>query len=796
MNLRKIFLILNNLIEITTNQRRNKHKLIKIRQQFKPKSFFLKKFVPITEWLPNYKWKQSFFVDLCAGLTAAVFSIPTGIAHAGICGVAPVYGLYTVIFPTFFYMLFGHSRHNSLGAFAILSLITRAAIEKVDRILIDDRNGGQLPIYISTTTSSPLPTFEDNETIRIMNSTYMEGEEQLLIDESKLNTSSMIAELNISFNIENNLKNNPLLNDPIQLSIPKIIQNNTNLSEIERRLSEIKPINIATLILFLSGILQVFMGIFRLDFLSCYFSEQVMSGFVLGGCVHVFFSQLGDLLGIQHLLPSRSGRGYLYNRVFDIINYLEYTNIQTMIISLCSIFFLIFTQQIFEPWLADAFEFPIPYELLLVIIGITATNFGDLSNQHNITVVGNIPTNFPTPSIPHFELIPFVFIDAINIAVTSVAIHLTVIRIVENKYYYNINSCQELYSLGLSGICSSIFPVFPITSIFARTLIGDANINITQMTTFFSTLTLLTVILYIGPALEYLPKCILASIIIVSACTTLNKFNELKQLWPLFKIDFAIFIVMHLQLPKWHFLTHDEELNEYKEADKKQQFLQHQIAAGGHAFIIRYDAPLIFTSVHKFIKVVLIESVKKRKLQKKCSATEKLVLANHENTLIIDCSGFPYVDFLGLQTLKKVYKDFFEQNVVVKFAAPKAHLMRMFCESDFYSTVPKQNVFKTVKQAVTSCNFFGIIYFVNIIILTTKVIYIHKQANDDEMDDVEELIFDKTTFNNYCICLDYYSKKIAFSSKKDNIELKNTAGAIKVPIRAIKEQEPTEEALK
>ena len=55
--------------------------------------------------------------------------------------------------------------------------------------------------------------------------------------------------------------------------------------------------------------------------------------------------------------------------------------------------------------------------------------------------------------------------------------------------------------------------------------------------------------------------------------------------------------------PKWHFLTHDEELNEYKEAERKQQFLQHQIAAGGHAFIIRYDAPLIFTSVHKFNKV-------------------------------------------------------------------------------------------------------------------------------------------------------------------------------------------------
>lgn len=92
---------------------------------------------------------------------------------------------------------------------------------------------------------------------------------------------------------------------------------------------ELKPIHIATTIMFLSGVFQVFfftfqflsitfftffqilMGVFRLDFLSCYLSEQVMSGFVVGGCVHVFFSQMGDVLGIQ--LPQRSGRGYLYS---------------------------------------------------------------------------------------------------------------------------------------------------------------------------------------------------------------------------------------------------------------------------------------------------------------------------------------------------------------------------------------------------------------------------------------------------------------------------------------------------
>lgn len=73
---------------------------------------------------------------------------------------------------------------------------------------------------------------------------------------------------------------------------------------------EVKRIHIATTIMFISGIFHILMGIFRLDFLSCYLSEQVMSGFVVGGSVHVLLSQVGDAIGIQ--LPRRSGAGYLY----------------------------------------------------------------------------------------------------------------------------------------------------------------------------------------------------------------------------------------------------------------------------------------------------------------------------------------------------------------------------------------------------------------------------------------------------------------------------------------------------
>uniref|UniRef100_A0A0M3HFX5 Sulfate_transp domain-containing protein n=1 Tax=Ascaris lumbricoides TaxID=6252 RepID=A0A0M3HFX5_ASCLU len=112
---------------------------------------------------------------------------------------------------------------------------------------------------------------------------------------------------------------------------------------------------------------------------------------------------------------------------------------------------------------------------------------------------------------------------------------------------------EELYALGFVGVLSSLFPVFPVTSGFARSVIGVAVGGSTQLTSLFSALALLSVILYIGPALEYLPKlilekfqCVLASMLMVTMKAYVKKFTELRKLWPMFKIDFLIWIASML----------------------------------------------------------------------------------------------------------------------------------------------------------------------------------------------------------------------------------------------------------
>ncbi|EJW79512.1 hypothetical protein WUBG_09579, partial [Wuchereria bancrofti] len=123
--------IVRNNFPIISTIRQQQQQFYKIKEKISNLFEFIKNHLPIIYWLPKYNWRNSFFGDVSGGLTMAVLAIPQGIAHSALTEVEPVHSLYTAIFLAFFYILFGTSRHNSLGGFAILSLMTHSIQKKV-----------------------------------------------------------------------------------------------------------------------------------------------------------------------------------------------------------------------------------------------------------------------------------------------------------------------------------------------------------------------------------------------------------------------------------------------------------------------------------------------------------------------------------------------------------------------------------------------------------------------------------------------------------------------------------------
>ncbi len=75
----------------------------------------LGRFIPIVDWLPRYRrsWLRA---DAIAGLTLWGLVVPEGMAYAGIAGLPPQAGLYTLVASLLVYALLGTARHLSVQA--------------------------------------------------------------------------------------------------------------------------------------------------------------------------------------------------------------------------------------------------------------------------------------------------------------------------------------------------------------------------------------------------------------------------------------------------------------------------------------------------------------------------------------------------------------------------------------------------------------------------------------------------------------------------------------------------------
>ena len=88
----------------------------------------LEKLFPFLAWFKNYN-SESLKIDLISGLTVALVLIPQSMAYAQLAGLPPYYGLYASFLPPLIAALFGSSRQLATGPVAVVSLMTSASLE-------------------------------------------------------------------------------------------------------------------------------------------------------------------------------------------------------------------------------------------------------------------------------------------------------------------------------------------------------------------------------------------------------------------------------------------------------------------------------------------------------------------------------------------------------------------------------------------------------------------------------------------------------------------------------------------
>src|SRR5512137_581493 len=90
----------------------------------------IRRFIPILFWLPRYD-RSWLTVDIIAGLTLWGLVVPEGMAYAGIAGLPPQAGLYTLLAALLIYALLGTSRHLVVQATSATAALLASSVAAV-----------------------------------------------------------------------------------------------------------------------------------------------------------------------------------------------------------------------------------------------------------------------------------------------------------------------------------------------------------------------------------------------------------------------------------------------------------------------------------------------------------------------------------------------------------------------------------------------------------------------------------------------------------------------------------------
>jgi sulfate permease, SulP family len=289
-------------------------------------------------------------------------------------------------------------------------------------------------------------------------------------------------------------------------------------------------IEMAILLAFMMGAIQLLFGVCRLGFLVNFLAKPVISGFTSAAAIIIALNQVKYLVGVD---ISRSN--HAHEILIDTFSKIGDIHIATLLIGISGIALIVGIKKVSNK---------IPASLIVVVLSILVVQFTGLSTM-GVNIVGVIPEGLPEFKLPSYENQPNneLFPIAITLALIAFMEAISIAKALEEKHgENNIRANQELIALGAANMGGSLFQSYPSTGGFSRSAVNEQAGAKSGVAAMISALVVGITLLFITSWFYYLPKAVLASIIMVAVFGLIDiKFP--KKLWNYKKDDLLLLLV-------------------------------------------------------------------------------------------------------------------------------------------------------------------------------------------------------------------------------------------------------------
>ncbi len=260
---------------------------------------------------------------------------------------------------------------------------------------------------------------------------------------------------------------------------------------------------VAALLALSVGAVLIVAGLLRLGFLVNFLSHPVISGFTSAAAITIGLSQVKDLLGVDIGRPDG-----VVATIEALWGALGTVNAWTLAIGVIAMIVLAVGRRLAPR---------APVALIVLALATLVTWAASLTDR-GVAVLGDVPSGLPSPSVPEVtgSLVGDLAPVALTIAVIAYAEGVSVAKAIARRTREKIDANQELVATGASNVAAGFFGGFPVAGGFSRTAVNHSAGARTPLASLITAGVLVVTVLWLTPALQYLPTAVLAAVVIVA----------------------------------------------------------------------------------------------------------------------------------------------------------------------------------------------------------------------------------------------------------------------------------------
>lgn len=260
-----------------------------------------------------------------------------------------------------------------------------------------------------------------------------------------------------------------------------------------------------------------------------YISTPVMGGFISGIGITIILMQMPKLFG------GTAGTGELIELILHITDQLKYFNVLSAVLGFGTVVIILVCKKYMPKF---------PMSVVLMVLGAMATAFLHI-DRFGVKLLPHVDAGFPKLSIPDVTLLrnntSEIVVLGLTCALVIMAQTLLATNNYANRYGYKVDNNREVLAYSLANVASSVSGSCPLNGSVSRTGIADQFGCKSQLMSVTAAVTMLVVVLFATPLLEYLPVPILTGIV-VAALIGIVEYKLADKLRKVNRAEFFIFL--------------------------------------------------------------------------------------------------------------------------------------------------------------------------------------------------------------------------------------------------------------